>query len=232
MITHHPKHELLNAFVEGELPASLSAAIAVHAELCSICAKNIQCLIDESAANVLSKDAQIYSTSSKKTTLSLNDQSEAVNNYALMIDTITDDESITEVNTQEPLEIEIKGSTYQLPTALRSISMTGWQKMGKLSRARLTLNEGVLHASLLHIDKNGGVPSHTHKGFELTLLLEGGFQDEVGSYVKGDFIWLTNKNTHTPHTKTGCLCYTVADDAMQFTQGLSKLLNPIGSFIY
>lgn len=235
MITHHPKHELLNAFVEGELPASLSAAIAVHAELCSVCASNIQCLTEASAVNVFSPDANVYNSSSKKTT-SNNAQSMYTNNdpnnYDSMIEAITNDNSIAKVSIQEPLEIEIKGSTYQLPSALRSMSMTGWQKMGKLSRSRINLNEGALHTSLLHIEKNGGVPSHTHKGFELTLLLEGCFQDEVGSYVKGDFIWLTNKNTHTPHTTTGCLCFTVADDALQFTQGLSKLLNPIGSFIY
>ncbi|MFQ3312714.1 MAG: putative transcriptional regulator, partial [Colwellia sp.] len=30
----------------------------------------------------------------------------------------------------------------------------------------------------------------------------------------------------------GCLCFTVANDALHFTQGINKLLNPIGSFIY
>lgn len=229
MITHHPKHELLNAFVEGELPASLSAAIAVHAELCPICANNIKCLTDELASNAFSENVKSYGSSSKPLLMSKNND---INHYELMIDSITDDDSIIETIIQEPLEIEIKGSTYQLPTALRSMSMMGWQKMGKLSRSRLNLNEGTLHSSLLHIEKNGGVPSHTHKGFELTLLLEGCFEDERGTYVKGDFIWLTDQDTHTPHTTTGCLCYTVADDALQFTQGLSKLLNPIGSFIY
>jgi putative transcriptional regulator len=230
MITHHPKHELLSAFVEGELPASLSAAIAVHAELCEICANNIKHLTDESAANTFSADSSIYNAYSDK---KVSDKPTNIDaSYALMIDAITDDESISETTQQDPLEIEINCSTYQLPTALRSMPMTGWQKMGKLSRSRLHLNEGSLHSSLLHIEKNGGVPSHTHKGFELTLLLEGSFQDELGTYVKGDFIWLTNKNTHTPHTTEGCLCYTVADDALQFTQGFSKLLNPIGAFIY
>jgi len=246
MITHHPTHELLNAFVAGELPASLSAAIAVHAELCPICAENIAHLTDEFAANVFASDTTTYNspkTLHTNTHVSMKDLSEntgvsALNNtsatphYASMIDAITNDEAITHTKTPEPLEVEIKGSSYQLPTPLRSISMMGWQKLGKLSRARLNLNEGSLHSSLLHIEKGGGVPSHTHKGFELTLLLEGSFEDEMGSYVKGDFIWLTNKNVHTPHTNEGCLCYTVADDALQFTQGLSKLLNPIGAFIY
>lgn len=229
MITHHPKHELLNDYVEGNLPASLSAAIAIHAEHCDICAKNIKQLTEQAAENTFSEDVRINKSLQEK--LKINDQ--LVNSdFDSMIASITQDNSLSDEVKQEPLEIEIKGNTYTLPKALRSVSMMGWQKMGELSRARLNLNEGSLHSSLLHIDKNGSVPSHTHKGFELTLLLEGSFEDEHGVYEKGDFIWLTNKHTHTPFTKEGCLCLTVADDALQFTQGFSKLLNPIGKFIY
>jgi len=229
MITHHPTHELLNDFVEGNLPASLSAAISIHAEHCDICAKNIQQLTEAAAENTFSEDALISKSLQKK--INATSQLSIDTSYD-MIESITEDIDLSDDIKQEPLEIEIKGNTYTLPTALRSVSMMGWQKMGELSRARLNLNEGSLHSSLLHIDKNGSVPSHTHKGFELTLLLEGSFEDEHGVYQKGDFLWLTNKNTHTPYTREGCLCLTVADDALQFTQGLSKLLNPIGKFIY
>lgn len=51
MITHHPTHSLLNDYVQGILPASLSAAISVHAEMCDICAKNIHALTEEAAEN-------------------------------------------------------------------------------------------------------------------------------------------------------------------------------------
>jgi len=225
MITHHPSYELLSSFVEGTLPASLSAAIAVHIDLCEVCAKNIKHITDKAASNVFLHEEKIYSDIKRCT-------SDTPNQFESMIASITHDETVYKAIIKDPLEIEIKGSTYQLPTALRSMSMSGWHKMGKLSRSRLNLNEGTIHSSLLHIDKGGSIPSHTHKGFELTLLLEGSFEDEMGTYEKGDFIWLTDKNTHRPFTQTGCLCYTVCDDALQFTQGLSKLLNPIGSFIY
>jgi putative transcriptional regulator len=82
------------------------------------------------------------------------------------------------------------------------------------------------------MEPNGSVPQHTHKGFELTLLLEGSFHDEEGEYVKGDFIMLDGQHLHNPISSSGCLCYTVANDSMHFTQGINKLLNPIGSFIY
>jgi putative transcriptional regulator len=94
------------------------------------------------------------------------------------------------------------------------------------------LDENEIHTNLLHIEPGGSVPEHTHKGFELTLLLEGSFVDEKGTYVKGDFILLDGNHQHHPVSEGGCLCYTVANDAMHFTQGINKLLNPIGSFIY
>ena len=35
MVKHHPTFELLQAYVAGDLPASLSAAIAIHADMSS-----------------------------------------------------------------------------------------------------------------------------------------------------------------------------------------------------
>ena len=37
MIKHHPTFELLRSFVDGDLPASLSAGIAIHADMCPKC---------------------------------------------------------------------------------------------------------------------------------------------------------------------------------------------------
>ena len=130
------------------------------------------------------------------------------------------------------IELEIKNRHYTLPRALHSLTLQKQQKLGKSTRTRIDLNEGNVKASLLHIEPGGSVPMHTHKGFELTLLLDGEFEDEMGKYTKGDFIWLNGEHEHTPTTQTGCLCFTVSDDALQFTQGISKLLNPIGQFIY
>lgn len=214
---HHPTHELMSVFASGELPASLSIAVAAHIELCRDC----QTLVN-----------RITQQAAQQEFTSLTPQQDHEEDFSDMIAQITQDDALFEMAQASEQTIEFKGQYYTLPRALQSLSVQKPQKLGKLTRSRIDLQEGSLKTSLLHIEPGGSVPIHTHKGFELTLLLDGEFEDEMGKYQKGDFIWLTGEHEHTPTTTTGCLCFTVSNDALQFTQGISKLLNPIGQFIY
>lgn len=214
---HHPTHELMSVFASGELPASLSIAVAAHIELCRDC----QTLVN-----------RITQQAAQQEFTSLTPQQDNEEDFSDMIAQITQDDALFEMAQASEQTIEFKGQYYTLPRALQSLSVQKPQKLGKLTRSRIDLQEGSLKTSLLHIEPGGSVPIHTHKGFELTLLLDGEFEDEMGKYQKGDFIWLTGEHEHTPTTTTGCLCFTVSNDALQFTQGISKLLNPIGQFIY
>ena len=49
MIKHHPKFSLLQSFVDGELPASLAAVIAIHADMCPLCQQKITQLTEQVA---------------------------------------------------------------------------------------------------------------------------------------------------------------------------------------
>ncbi|TRX54997.1 ChrR family anti-sigma-E factor [Thalassomonas sp. M1454] len=223
MIKHHPKTELLNAHVNGQLPASLSAAIAMHNDLCPQCAQAVKHMTEQQAELLFEH----------------NDAPELANDIDLneidieqMISDITNDDSVELLAENVPVTISVKGQDYKIPRAIQHMHMGKWHSLGKITRARMELNEGDIHSSLLQIEPGGTVPEHTHKGFELTLLLQGSFSDEMGTYVPGDFIMLDGEHQHTPATTEGCLCFTVADGAQHFTQGINKLLNPIGSFIY
>ena len=228
MIKHHPKFELLQNFVNGDLPASLSAGIAIHADMCPQCQEKISQLTEQVAETSFEQNFL------HKFVVDDEDMAEVAElEFDSIIDEITasDDIESVKIHNDEP-SIEFKGSQYVLPKAIRNIELGKIAQIGKLSRARLQLDEGEIHTSLLHIDPGGSVPEHTHNGFELTLLLAGSFTDEQGEYVAGDFIMLDKRHQHHPVSEHGCLCYTVANDSLHFTQGINKLLNPIGSFIY
>jgi len=219
MIKHHPKFELIQSFVNGELPASLSAGIAIHAEMCPKCRHQIAQLTDQVAEVNFEDDYQ--------DNLSVEDL-----NMDQMIAAITESDDIFLPPENDEKSVVFNNKTYVLPKALNNMVVGKAANIGKLSRSRIQLNENEIHTSLLQMQPGGGVPEHTHKGFELTLLLEGSFQDDNGEYVKGDFIMLDASHQHHPVSIEGCLCYTVANDALHFTQGINKLLNPIGAFIY
>jgi len=236
MIKHHPKFELIQSFVNGDLPASLSIGIAIHAEMCPICQQKIAQLTEQVAENTF--EESVVSLDNLESDQNDFDMSEGENDFEneaifdSMISNITFSEELDEVIQPVDRSVTFKNKTYTLPTALSSVDIGKAANIGKLSRSRLQLDEDEIHSNLLHINAGGGVPAHTHKGFELTVLLDGSFTDHDGEYNKGDFIMLDGTFTHTPMSENGCLCYTVANDALHFTQGINKLLNPIGNFIY
>ncbi|WP_286235176.1 ChrR family anti-sigma-E factor [Thalassotalea sediminis] len=225
MIKHHPTFEMLTAYVAGELPASLAAGVAIHADKCSKCQQHIALLTEQIAEasfehpqtpwEVENVDSDILSLDVEK-----------------MIDDICSDDGIANVTAIEAKKITLRDKEYQLPRAMQHMEILSSANIGKLSRARVMLDEGDIHTSLLHIEPGGSVPMHTHNGYELTVLVSGSFTDEMGEYFPGDFIMLDGKHEHNPVSEQGCLCYTVANAPQKFTQGINKLLNPIGNFIY
>jgi putative transcriptional regulator len=226
MIKHHPTSELIQSFVKGDLPASLSAGIAIHADMCQVCQQKIGQLTEQ-AAEISFEEAFLDR-------FIVDDQGGNIPliNFDQMIEGITETNELELQDTIIEKSITFKNKTFKLPAILNSMPLGKTAQFGKLARAAFQLNENEIHTNLLHIEPGGGVPEHTHKGFELTVLLAGSFHDDKGRYEKGDFIMLDGTNIHQPISQNGCLCYTVANDALHFTQGLNKLLNPIGSFIY
>jgi len=219
MIKFHPNHQMLTQFAEGQLPGSLAIAVSIHIEMCPQCQKQVQGLTYDAANLSFDLDEQ-------------NDVMEVMDDFEQMFEHIVSDDQVAHSPMQKQLQIKVKDQSFELPRALHNVPMSNWLNLGKLSRSSLDLDEGKIHSHLLHIGAGGEVPCHTHKGFELTLILDGSFEDEMGRYEKGDFILLDNQHNHQPKTENGCLCYTVADDALHFTQGIHRLFNPISNLIY
>jgi len=229
MIKHHPNSAILQDFVDGNLADSVSLIVASHVELCEHCQKQVSMLTAQAADLAFESDSLELKLSDSEMYAFLVDDGEfdfdAINQ-------ITADLSQAVEVAVEAQQETVYNTTFTIPRALNSVVRKDWMNLGKISRARLDFDDESHHTSLLHIDKDGQVPCHTHKGFEITLLLEGSFEDEMGVYNKGDFIWLDGEHTHQPATKEGCVCLTVSSDALYFTKGVSQLFNPLGRYIY
>ncbi|PMM37801.1 transcriptional regulator [Vibrio splendidus] len=236
MIKHHPNAAILKDFVDGTLADSVSLIVSSHVELCEHCQQQVSMLTAQAADSVFESDTSAFENDTSGLQLSDSEMDAFLSDDGEFdfdaIAQITADSSQAIEVTPEVQQVTVADTTFTIPRALNSVARKDWMNLGKISRARLDFDDEAHHTSLLHIDKDGQVPCHTHKGFEITLLLEGSFEDEMGVYNKGDFIWLDGDHTHQPATKEGCVCLTVSSDALYFTKGVSQLFNPLGKYIY
>ena len=216
MIKFHPSKTMLNEHLAGQLPLSLTVAVSAHIEMCEQCKEVAQELESQQSDRLWQEAAN-----------------EPVD-FGDMLQEILTEQPDTQIQyTQKPdVIVQVAKKEYGLPAAFSLFSQFKWSGFGKVSRARLINNEGEVRASLLHIEKGGSIPKHQHKGYELTLLLDGSFTDENGTYHKGDFICLEEGEEHTPFTDEGCLCYVVQNAPVHFVAGASKVLNPLAGLLY
>lgn len=114
-----------------------------------------------------------------------------------------------------------------LPTALADLR---WQRQTKeISKFDLTslINVKGFQVALQKIKAGAKIPTHTHRGFEYTVILSGGFSDEFGVYHEGDFIARDASHKHSPTAlqNEDCICLTVLNAPLKFT-GWYSVLNP------
>lgn len=229
MIKAHPTDPMLRAFAADELPLPLAVGLSAHCELCPDCAARLKTFEEELA--------QQYLDSPAEPELAPRDDAALDAGFdAMLADILAQPEPVAapviDLPRAQPTELEVAGHAYRLPRVLARYRSPKWRHIGAIRQQSLPLDEMGARASLLHIEAGGRIPEHTHQGYELTLLLAGTIEDGDTRYKAGDFIWRDASHSHSPHTPDGCLCYTVQDAPVQFTKGLSRLLNGISQHLY
>lgn len=85
------------------------------------------------------------------------------------------------------------------------------------------------HVNLFWIRPGRPIPTHTHDGLELTLVLDGAFTDVTGQYGRGDISVANESVEHRPVADLGrpCICFAVTDAPLRFTGSLRQRLTDI-----
>ncbi|MDO6693945.1 ChrR family anti-sigma-E factor [Aliiglaciecola sp. 3_MG-2023] len=223
MINFHPSQQQLREFAQGLSAPALSLVISAHADMCPICRKQLAQMERESAKAL--DDARLVG------------QSEQVVDFASMLADITCLPA-AEVPSSNSIsrQIELDGRKFTVPRALkRYVEKTGnWSHLlGNLWQAPVDLGP-VGKANFIFMQKEGRVPEHTHRGTELTLVIDGEFSDGISHYDTGDFILMDSNNTHAPYSEAseGCLVFTIVDAPLHFTSGIARLLNPFSHLFF
>ena len=84
-------------------------------------------------------------------------------------------------------------------------------------------------ARLLRIPAGRPVPTHSHGGLELTLVLSGAFSDATGTYSRGDLQEADENIDHQPHAALGedCICLAVTDAPLRLKSLAARMVQPL-----
>jgi putative transcriptional regulator len=209
MVTYHPDSRLLNEFAAGSLPLAQSACVSVHLHFCDRCQRQVQSLQQ--------LGAEFFDTL-----------------QPIEVDSGLLDNVLEHLDDEPALTYDSQARGGDGPVLVRRL-MTGdyedlkWDRVNKaLQIARLRTGDPEHEFALYHIKAGQSIPKHTHRGTELTLVLEGSFSDEEGIYQQGDFLMRDAEDVHTPTaSKTAdCICIGVLDAPIRFKPWNYRLLNP------
>lgn len=205
-ISHHIPDSLMASYVSGNLPHAYALVLATHISMCDSCKASYVAHTSLGGALLETGTGQEITPSLRARVLNMLDRS--------------------------PTEISpIRGSGI-FPAPLMQ-AMNGqpprWQPLGGGIRQSLLCREAGGTARLLYIPAGEAVPEHGHGGLELTLVLQGAFQDETGHFGVGDVEIADGDLDHQP-IATGeapCICLAATDEPLSFKSLLPRLLQPV-----
>jgi len=211
MATFHPELDLLTEYTAGNLPLAQAACVSAHMNYCEQCQRTASQLQDLGAVMF---DAL---------------QGEPVGDAQL-------NAVLARLDDVPPLRYAKSetGAVGRTPAILQRL-MSGdfsdltWKKITKtLSISYLKTGDPNYEFALYHIKAGGKIPEHTHRGSEMTLVLQGGFSDAQGSYDQGDFIFRQATDVHAPTAlqSEDCICLAVLDAPLKFTSWKYRWMNP------
>jgi putative transcriptional regulator len=84
-------------------------------------------------------------------------------------------------------------------------------------------------ASFLHCRPGSAIPAHTHGGLEAVLVLQGGFSDAHGHYVRGDIAVADPTVDHRPVADSGvaCVIFIVQEAQVKLTGPFGRVIQRI-----
>ena len=219
MINYHPTDKQLQQFAEGNISPALALVVSAHCDVCSQCQEKVDDINIELSSVIENVRAHDFKDPAFEKMLT-----------SIMHLPVIDTKPVVAPR------IELDGRFFDVPRPLqRFVKNTGnWSRLlGKVWQAPVDLGDAGM-ANFIYMEKGGRVPEHTHKGTELTLVVDGEFSDGLADYDSGDFIIMDNEHIHSPHSNAveGCLVFSIVDKPLHFTSGIARLLNPFSHLFF
>jgi len=211
-IRNHPDSATLMSFAAGALAEPLAAVVAAHAAMCGSCRREIADMELIGAALLV----QLGSGGRQATSVS-----------------VLSPRALPAQKTPAPAQA-VTGERLPSPIA-RTYGLTfetiPWKRLGPgVWHHRLPLSAGAEgDLRLLKIAAGRRMPEHGHGGSELTLVLDGAYSDDTGTYRRGEMQDVDESIEHTPvaDQKDGCICLIASDRPARFKGLMARLVQPL-----
>lgn len=218
-VNHHPHDDLLLSYAAGSLSETWSLAVASHLSFCPECRMTLD--LAETVGGILLAD-----TADEQMSLDALDhvlaRIEQPSSKAVSGDTRLGLDKRATVKTTFPRVLREYVGHDADDVPWKSIGGGAYQHLietaDKSARARL-----------LRIEAGKPVPSHGHRGRELTLVLSGSYQDELSLFGAGDMEDVDEEIVHKPiaDTATDCICLVITDAPIRFKEWVPRVFQPM-----
>lgn len=109
----------------------------------------------------------------------------------------------------------------------REIDSLAWRRyLPGIRRVKVDGQHGGGEANFYWIKAGRKLPSHTHAGREMTLVLRGGFSDAGGHFARGDIALADSNVDHIPvaDADEDCLCFAVTEAPLKLTGPFGRIV--------
>jgi putative transcriptional regulator len=209
--THHPPDEILIDYASGAVSEAESLMVDVHLDACPQCRRTVQ------AAFAIG-GALLDSISPASLPNSLFDR------------------TMQAIAAMEPVSVRMPvapapPSFAAWPTPLRNRLSShppgAWRRLPAGFRAlRVPFADQSSHMLVLKAPGGRGPARHSHVSDEWTVVLEGGFSDETGTYAAGDFGYMGKGDEHriVAEPGEGCVCLLLIRDRPRYLTLAGKIM--------
>ena len=214
-IVHHLSDAMLTSYAAGSLGEGLSLIVASHVSMCTKCADRLSSL--EAVGGALLEDiapSGLADTALEAAMARIAGEAQ----LPIQIERPSDP-------TSDPiLPVPVLDYTRDGASALKWTSVAPGLKQVRLFEDRRGFS-----ARLLRIAAGKPMPRHGHTGMEMTLVLDGGYWDEAGSYQRGDIAEHDDHMEHRPvaDSDKDCLCLVVANAPVRLRGIIGRLFQPL-----
>ncbi len=205
-INHHLDDATLMSCAAGSQPEAFAAVVTSHLAICPRCRSELkkhaligEALFEALAPTPVTREAPVVAMRAGE----------------------SDDVTEAAAELPAPLKAVLAGSS----------DAVAWRRLGPgIWHLPIALSEPARgDLRLLKVAPGTQLPEHGHGGSELTIVLEGSYRDEFGTYRRGDVADLGDDIEHRPvaDEKDGCVCLVASDQKARFKGLVARLLQPL-----